>query len=166
MASVYLVLIAAAGVVFAAVQLPNLLRRQIRVRTGLACVAVAISTGAVAAVVGDLGRAAIGLLAWLFGAIAVSNKWWYEVQEDVTTRQEKDMPPLLRSYVLPVSIRSAVDGFWQVRYRRRMFNDAWSRRHLIGTSQPLPRSLMDERTVADLELAYREQDEEADDAHE
>jgi hypothetical protein len=31
-------------------------------------------------------------------------------------------------------------------------------------SQPLPRSLMDERTVAEIELAYREQDEEAGDA--
>jgi hypothetical protein len=166
MGSVYLSLIAAAGFVFTAVQLPNLLRRQIRVRVSIACVAVAVLAAVVAAVVGDCQRAAIGLLIWFFGAIWLSNKWWYEVQDDVTAREERKMAPLLRSYLLPISIRSAVDGFWQVRYRRRMFKDAWSRRNLIGTSQPLPRSLMDERTIAEMKLAYKDQDDEVDDAHE
>jgi hypothetical protein len=163
MGSVYLCLIAAAGVVFAGVQLPNLLRHQLRVRASVACVAIAVLAAVVAAVVGDFQRAAIGLFIWFFGAIGLSNKWCYEVQEDVTAREERKLAPLLRSHLLPVSIRSAVDGFWQLRYRRRMFKDAWSRRYLIGTSQPLPRSLMDERTIAEMKLAYKDQD---DDAHE
>ena len=165
MGFVYLGLIAAAGGVFTAVQLPNLLRRQIRLRTSIACIVILVLTVVVAAVAGDFQRAAIGLLAWVFGAIGLSSKWWYEVQEDVTAREERKLPPLLRSYVLPVGIRSAIDGFWQVRYRRRIFNDAWSRRYLIGTSQPLPRSLMDEHTIAEIE-AYREQDDDVDHEYE
>jgi hypothetical protein len=165
MGSVYIGLIAVAGFVFMAVQLPNLLRRQIRVLTSIACFVILVLTLVVTVVADDFQQVAIGLLVWFFGAIGLSGKWWYEVQEDVTAREERDLAPLLRSYVLPVSIRSAVDGFWQVRYRRRMFRDAWSRRYLIGTSQPLPRSLMDDETVTEIELAYREQDESASDGN-
>ena len=85
-------------------------------------------------------------------------KWRYEVEEDVDARTGNHLPPLLRSRVLPSSIRPAVDLVWLLRYRRRVFNDAWSRRHLIGMSQPLPRRLMDTRTIAGLQAAYEQQD--------
>lgn len=156
---VYAVLIGMPGVAFTTVQFPNLLRRSLRFKVSIVCVLVA-AIGVVAAVLfGNLENSAVGVLTWFFGSIGLSYKWFNEVQDDVTAREEKGLPPLLRSRVLPVSIRSVVDGFYQARYRRKMFRDPWSRRYLIGLSQPLPRSLMDDRTVADLERAYKEQDD-------
>ncbi|NUS00079.1 MAG: hypothetical protein HOV67_33070 [Kribbellaceae bacterium] len=154
----FLVLIAAAGVVFTAVQLPYLLRRRIRVRASLGCLTVLVLAVALPAFSGDFEPAGLGLLVWVFGPLAVLTKWRYEVEEDVDARQENDLPPLLRSRVLPSSVRPAIDLVWLLRYRRRVFNDPWSRDRLIGMSQPLPRRLMDTRTIADLQAAYEQQD--------
>jgi hypothetical protein len=153
------VLIGVAGILFALVQFPNLLRRSIRTKTSLVCVLVAVAAAGTAFALRGAEVAAIGIVVWAFAGIGLSGKWFYEVQEDVTAREENGLPVLLPSRVIPVSWRSVFSGVYQLRYRSRMFKDPWSRRYLIGLSQPLPRSLMDEPTVSELAAAYREQDE-------
>lgn len=153
------VLIGVAGALFAAVQFPNLLRRAVRMKVSLLCVLVSAVAAAAATALGGAEIAAMGIVVWAFAGIGLTGKWFYEVQEDVTAREEKGLPVLLPSRVIPVAVRSIFGGVYQLRYRSKMFKDPWSRRYLIGLSQPLPPALMDELTVSELEAAYREQDE-------
>ncbi len=153
------IVIGVPGALFTAVQLTNLLNRKVRLGVSYPCLALAIAAIVLAVMLDVFSVAASGLLVWFFGWIMVSNKWWHEVQEDVTGREDANLPVLLRSWFLPVSWRSAIDGFWQLRYRRRMFRDPWSRRYLVKLSQPLPARWMDAETIALVEAIQREEDE-------
>ena len=104
-------------------------------RIGLVCGAAMLLYSGLA-LDGEFGAAVFMLVCV---AIIISTKWFYEIDEDQDARKEAGLPPLLKDRL---GVFSIIGPTFSFRYRKRMFQDSWSRQNILTQSMSMGREGM------------------------